>query len=241
MRVSNPDSTPQPKRAWDRYDAYLFDIDGTLLHSTDAVHYFAFCDALTSLAGRPLNLDGVTAHGNTDIGILRDAFTLAGIAGHDWRPRLPLLQAAMCRFVEARRDELCMTILPAVRHVLAHLRAHGAVLGVATGNLEHIGRIKLDRCGLLETFDFGGYSDAYEYRRDVFAGALEKARALAGVEAHVCVVGDTPEDVRSARANDLDVIAVATGIYGFEELQSEHPDWCLHSLEELPIPTHSQA
>ena len=44
------------QRAWDSYDAYLFDIDGTLLNCTDAVHYFAFCDTLTMLARRPLNL-----------------------------------------------------------------------------------------------------------------------------------------------------------------------------------------
>lgn len=229
------DSAPHLPRAWDGYDAYLFDIDGTLLHCTDAVHYFAFCEALTFLAGRPLNLDGVVAHGNTDIGILRDALNLAGIPEQQWRPKLPLVRQAMCRFVEQRRADLCVTLLPAVRDVLDHLHARGALLGVATGNLEGIGRLKLDRCGLLHHFDFGGYSDACEYRRDVFAGALEQARALTGKQAVVCVVGDTPEDVRSARANGLDVIAVATGVYTFDELQAEHPDWCLHSLEDLQI------
>ena len=64
-------------RSWDAFDAYLFDIDGTLINCKDAVHYFAFCAALKSLSGRNLNLDGVTAHGNTDVGILRDALMLA--------------------------------------------------------------------------------------------------------------------------------------------------------------------
>jgi len=218
---------------WDEYDAYLFDIDGTLLHCTDAVHYFAFCEALGSLAGRPLNLDGVTAHGNTDVGILRDALALAEVRDELWRPRLHETQQGMCRFVEERKGDLCATLLPGVPELLQHLRARGAVLGVATGNLEGIGRLKLAHCGLLEQFDFGGYSDAYEYRRDVFTGALAKARTLAGESAAVCVVGDTPEDVRAARANGLDVIAVATGIYSFEDLQAEDPSLCLKSLQEL--------
>jgi phosphoglycolate phosphatase len=221
------------RRRWDAYDAYLFDIDGTLLHCTDAVHYFAFCEALGALAGRPMNLDGVTAHGNTDVGILRDALVLAGVEDETWRPRLAETRSAMCRFVEERKTDLCATVLPSVPEVLRHLRERGAVLGVATGNLEGIGRLKLGHCGLLEFFDFGGYSDAYEYRRDVFRGALARARELAGGEARVCVVGDTPEDVRAARANGLDVIAVATGIYSFEELMVEQPDWCLRSLGEL--------
>ena len=223
-------------RAWDQYDAYLFDIDGTLLQCTDAVHYFAFCEALTSLAGRPLNLDGVTAHGNTDVGILRDALALARVHEDTWRPKLPDTQKAMCRFVAQRRADLSVSVLPAVHAVLDHLHANGAVLGVATGNLEGIGRIKLDRGGLLDRFDFGGYSDAYESRRDVFRDALTKALALAGEDAAVCVVGDTPEDVRSAKANGLDVIAVATGIYTFNDLLAEAPTWCLHTLEELLQP-----
>ncbi len=220
-------------RVWDEYDAYLFDIDGTLLSCTDAVHYFAFCDALGSLAGRPLNLDGVTAHGNTDVGILRDALELANVPDHVWRPHLAEARRRMCTFVDERRADLRATVLPSVTEVLGHLAAKGAVLGVATGNLEGIGRLKLSHCGLLDHFTFGGYSDAYEFRRDVFAGALSQARALAGSDAAVCVVGDTPEDVRSAHANDLEVIAVATGIYSSEQLQSEDPDWCLQSLDEL--------
>ena len=67
----------------------------------------------------------------------------------------------------------------------------------------------------------------------MFGGALKQARALAGEGAAVCVAGDTPEDVRSAHANGLEVIAVATGIYGWEQLQSEQPEMCVRSMEEL--------
>ncbi len=233
MTTAMSEKTPQ--REWDAYNAYLFDIDGTLLHCTDAVHYFAFCEALESLAGRPLNLDGVTAHGNTDMGILRDALKLADVPEERWRPRIDQIQAAMCQFVEERKGDIRVTVLPGAVAVLEHLHSCGAVLGVATGNLEKIGQVKLTRGGLLNHFDFGGYSDAYEFRRDVFRGALEKARVLAGVDASVCVLGDTPEDIRAARANELDVIAVATGIFSFEELAAEKPDWCLRSLEELLV------
>jgi phosphoglycolate phosphatase-like HAD superfamily hydrolase len=220
-------------RAWDEYDAYLFDIDGTLLECKDAVHYFAFCSALQTLAGRPLDLNGVTAHGNTDIGILRDALKLAGVPEEAWRGRVGETRAAMCRHVEEHKKDFCAAALPAVTAVLDHLRARKAVLGVATGNLEGIGRLKLEHCGLLPYFTFGGYSDNYEYRSDVFRAALEQARCLAGAGASVCVVGDTPADIQAAHANGLDVIAVATGIYPFERLAIETPEWCLHSLAEL--------
>ena len=220
-------------RAWDSYDAYLFDIDGTLLNCTDAVHYFAFCDTLTMVAGRPLNLDGVVAHGNTDIGILRDAFALAQVPEERWRPHMQALRDNMCEHVARNQADLRAEALPLAAEILQHLQGRGAVLGVATGNLEAIGRLKLAHCGLLQYFDFGGYSDACEYRKDVFAAALVKARSLAGQRASVCVAGDTPADVQAARANGLDVIAVSTGIYTQEQLAAEQPTLCIRSFDDL--------
>jgi phosphoglycolate phosphatase-like HAD superfamily hydrolase len=220
-------------RPWNTYDAYLFDIDGTLLNCQDAVHYFAFCEALTSAAGKSLNLDGIVAHGNTDVGILRDAFTLNNIDDAQWRPSLQAILADMCSFVESRRHELCVNALPGAQRVLEHLRNRGAVLGIATGNLKRIGWLKLERCALHSYFDFGGFSDEFEYRTDVFRAALAQARALTNQNASVCVVGDTPADIRAAKENSLDVIAVASGIYNIEELQQEKPDLCVRSLEQL--------
>jgi phosphoglycolate phosphatase-like HAD superfamily hydrolase len=219
--------------AWDRYDAYLFDIDGTLLNCIDATHYLAFCDSLTHLAGRPLDLDGVVAHGNTDIGILRDALIRNGIDDASWRNQLAEARERMCRFMAARERDLCAEVLPGVRKVLAYLSARRTVLGVASGNLREIGWMKLKHCGLAEFFSFGGFSDLYEYRRDVFRGALEEAQRRTRPDASVCVVGDTPADVQAAYENGMDSIAVATGIYSFERLAAASPSLCVHSLTEL--------
>jgi phosphoglycolate phosphatase-like HAD superfamily hydrolase len=223
-------SLPQP---WDTFDAYLFDIDGTLIHCADAVHYFAFCDALSAVAGRPLNLDGVTTHGNTDVGIVRDAFALAGIPEEHWRPLLSQIQEQMCLQVEQRKAELRATVLPQVREVLQHLRNEGAMLTVATGNLERIGRQKLAAANLLDLFHMGAWSDSFERRADVFSHAIEQVRRVSGPDAAILAVGDTPADILAARANNLPVIAVATGIYTFEQLQIKEPSLCLRSFAEL--------
>jgi phosphoglycolate phosphatase-like HAD superfamily hydrolase len=220
-------------RCWDSFDGYLFDIDGTLLECKDAVHYFAFCDALEALSGRALTLEGVTAHGNTDVGILRDALALAAIPEEQWRPRLPEIRTRMAAFVEARSSEVCAAALPGAREMLAHLRGKGAVLGVATGNLKEIGRLKLRRAGLLDFFEVGGWSDEYEYRGDVFRVAIALMRSATGDSAAICIVGDTPADIQAARANGQPVIAVATGVYPWEQLVAESPDLCLHSFAEL--------
>jgi phosphoglycolate phosphatase-like HAD superfamily hydrolase len=226
--------TPKP---WDSYDAYLFDIDGTLLNCTDAVHYFAFCDALTHIAGRPLNLDGVATQGNVDVAILRDAFALAHVPESIWRPRLAEARTLMGEQVTRNRADFRIDVLPGVPEVLQHLRAQGRVLGVATGNLAEIGRAKLAHAGLLDLFHFGGYSDAFETRSDVFAAAVEQARALTGTNATICVVGDTPADIQAAQANRLDVIAVATGIFPYETLAALNPTLTVDTLTELLVET----
>jgi phosphoglycolate phosphatase-like HAD superfamily hydrolase len=220
-------------KPWDSYDAYLFDIDGTLLNCTDAVHYFAFRDALSQIAGRPLNLDGVATHGSVDVAILRDAFNLAHIPEAAWRPRLAEARAIMCEQVILNRADLRIDVLPGVREILQHLRSQGRILGVATGNLAEIGRTKLAHAGLLDFFHFGGYSDAFETRAGVFAAAAEQARALTNPDATICVFGDTPADIQAAQAKGLDIIAVATGIFCYDILAALQPSRTVHSLNEL--------
>ena len=218
---------------WDSFDAYLFDIDGTLLNCTDAVHYFAFCDALQTISGRALTLEGVTAHGNTDIGILRDALLLANVDEQKWRPRLPEVRRAMGRFVAEREADLCATALPHVPQVLEHLRRKGAVLGIATGNLCEIGQLKLKCAGLSDYFTVGGWSDEFEHRADVFGAAIALMRAATRADASICVLGDTPADVLAAHANGLPVIALCTGVYSRQQLLPAMPELCLDSLAQL--------
>lgn len=226
--------TPQRSpRAWDEYDAYIFDIDDTLLHCEDAVHYFAFCTGLKALAGRQIGLERVSVHGSTDLAILRDALTLAGIAEHLWRPRIEQCCNCMREYVENHSADFRLTVLPGVRDVLMRLSARGAVIGLGTGNLQAIAHAKLASCGLLEFFEFGGFSDHFFERPRVIREALDGALSIAGPHAAVCVIGDTPADIRAARANGLDVTAVATGPFPVEELRLCAPDRCLSSLEDL--------
>ena len=218
-------------RSWDAYDAYLFDIDGTLLHCKDAVHYFGFCYALTNAAGRPVDIVGLPVQGKIDPGILREAFARAGVPEREWGPTLPQILEEMAAHVEAHAAEFQIDVLPGVREVLQHLRARGAKLGTGTGNLRRIGWAKLNACGLREFFDFGGFSNGYERRGEMIAGAAEQARALTTADAAVLVIGDTPGDIEAARFAGLEVLAVATGIFSEEELQAA--DLAVGSLQAL--------
>ena len=225
--------TIEPGFAWDAQDAYLFDIDGTLLRSRDRIHFNSFASSVQRVTGFEITLAGILLHGSTDTAILREACQQAGIPAEVMEHRTEAILEAMRNAVAEQRNQMDLIRMPGVERVLRYLAGKGALLGVATGNLEAIGWIKIEQAGLREWFKFGGFSDHFSIRPELIGQAAKKARELAGTEASVCVVGDTPKDIDAARANYLPVIAVATGNYSFEELKKYQPEACASSLAGL--------
>lgn len=219
--------------SWDSCDAYLFDIDGTLLQCRDRIHINAFHQAIRLILDREVSLDGIPLAGNTDTAILREACLRAGVLSSELDARSAEILSSMCEIFDQRRQELDLILMPAVEQTLDYLARRGALLGVATGNLEFIGWTKLDHSGIRHWFRFGGFSDRFLHRADLIADAAAQARAIAGSSARICVVGDTPRDIHAARANALSVLAVATGRFSQQELLAHSPDLCVESLAQL--------
>jgi phosphoglycolate phosphatase len=222
-----------PGFTWDQQNAYLFDIDGTLLRSRDRIHFNSFATSIQRIIGLEVSLTGVAIHGSTDTAILADACRLAKISPEIMEEHTAAILEAMRQKVAEHRSELDLLLMPGVKQVLDHLAGKGALLGVASGNLEAIGWVKIEQAGLREWFRFGGFSDRFAIRSELIGHAAKKARELAGEHASICVVGDTPRDIEAARANSLPVIAVATGNFSFEELQKLQPEVCASSLADL--------
>ena len=223
----------QPGFAWDGQDAYLFDIDGTLLRDTGRVHMGSIVPSILRVTGFDVSLEGVPVQGNTDTAILREACRQAGIPAEVLEPQMGAIFEAMSQRVAEQRHNLVLRLMPGVEEMLRHLARRGALLGVASGNLEAIGWIKIEEAGLRQWFRFGGFSDRFPIRSELIGHAARKARELAGAGARVCVVGDTPRDIEAARANSLPVIAVATGNSSFDELLLLRPEVCASSLADL--------
>jgi phosphoglycolate phosphatase len=219
--------------AWDAQAAYLFDIDGTLMRSRDRIHFNSFATSFKRVTGFELSFAGVQLAGNTDTAILREASEQAGIPAEVMKERTEAVLDAMRLAVTEQRSQMDLIRMPGVEAALQHLASKGAYLGVASGNLEAIGWIKIEQAGLREWFKFGGFSDNFSVRSELIAQAAAKAREMAGAEATVCVIGDTPRDIEAAHANSLPVIAVATGHFTFDDLHQHEPEVCATSLAAL--------
>jgi phosphoglycolate phosphatase-like HAD superfamily hydrolase len=200
----------------------LWDIDGTLLQRASREHADAMWRALQEVHGE-LFLDGyrVEAAGRTDGAIARDLLVAAGLAPDAIDARADDVTAACC----TAYDELCPADLsprlaPGVREALARLgeRPDAFRFSLLTGNYERIARLKLARAGIGDWFAEGQGafgSDAEDRER---LPAIARARAGDWPRERTVVIGDTPRDIACARADDVRVIAVATGPFSIEQL-----------------------
>ena len=218
---------------WTDADAYLFDVDGTLLISRDRVHRNALYQAMREIYGIDTTIDGIAYHGKTDLGILRAALEREGVSSRTFEQRLPRALEVVRREVEAKAAEIHPNVFDGIVAVLRHLKTAGKLLGVASGNLEAVGWHKVRAARLRDFFSFGCFSDQHEHRSEVFQEAATEVRLRLGDDAVLCFVGDTPEDIKAARHAKARVIAVGTGIFKPEELADWQPDICVASCTEL--------
>src|ERR1043165_1372450 len=69
-------------------DAYVFDIDGTLLVTRDLVHWNALHQAMLDVYGVDTSIEAIPYHGMTDTLILRAALVRAGLSLSEINERL---------------------------------------------------------------------------------------------------------------------------------------------------------
>lgn len=212
----------------------LFDIDGTLL-TTGGAGQLAMERALAGVFGIDQINGDVLAAGRTDRAITSDLFRLHDIepTSESWERFL----AEYFRLLGATIAERQGRILPGVSRLLEALADRGDVsLGLLTGNFREGAAIKLRHYGIDHHFAYGGFGDDHHDRDDVARLARDAAeqhlgRGLNG--APVWVIGDTPADVRCARAIGARAVAVATGIYSTDQLRPTAPDLLLDDLSDF--------
>jgi phosphoglycolate phosphatase-like HAD superfamily hydrolase len=211
----------------------LFDIDGTLIASGGAGKS-ALEAALRSEFGIGQLSDALDLRGRTDRAIVAEMIRCHGL---DPCPETgQRILEAYLRHLPEHLGQATGRILPGIAELLRQLhRRDDLALGLLTGNIRAGARIKLGHFGLFDYFAFGGFGDHHLDRDDVAREALAevKARFNGTVAAEdVWVVGDTPLDIRCARAIGARAVAVVTGWHAREELQEHRPDLLLDDLSD---------
>jgi phosphoglycolate phosphatase-like HAD superfamily hydrolase len=203
----------------------LFDIDGTLLTfegQPPGPGRTALDRAMRKLYGVDRATQGMRVAGGTDLALARTLLTRAGLSAHD-EAIADLLSAYLEELqgvLESRRYHPIGDVAGCVRL----LRAQGAMVGLATGNLREGAGYKLTSAGLHPLFDLdrGGYGSDAEARAEIVRMAAQRCGATEGDE--LVVVGDTEFDVRAGRAVGARVVGVAVSEGARAELQEAGAD-----------------
>jgi phosphoglycolate phosphatase len=195
----------------------LFDLDGTLFLTHDPLSGRALRATLEEVYGigvaanAPANVEhrGLSAQR-----IARNVLRAAGSSDTEIDDRLPSWCSRYAeRYLEllAAADTRDWAARPGAAEGLARLEAAGVRLALLTGNPEPMARARLERLGLARFFPAGQGAFGCEAEDRVVLLELARHRAGDWPTDRTAEIGDTREDVATARALGIHSIAVGSG------------------------------
>ncbi len=193
----------------DRFDAIVFDWDGTLSDSTAAI-VRAIQDAAADL-GLPVPDEATASH-------------VIGLGLHEALARaVPALPAGRIAEYSARYSvhflarEADLVLFPGTRELIADLRQAGVRLAIATGKSQRGLQRALAAAGLTEAFAATRCADQ-THPKPHPAMLLELAAELAVAPQRMLMVGDTTHDLQMADAASAPAVGLAQGAHPYEQL-----------------------
>ncbi len=107
-------------------------------------------------------------------------------------------------------------------------------LALITGELALAAQFKLEKVGVWQYFNSGGFGDDGLSRFSIAEVALKKATTLYGNDFNeIFVIGDTLLDIKTARHIGAKVISITTGSNSRAELAALKPDYLIDKFSEV--------
>jgi pyrophosphatase PpaX len=224
------------RRANGQISCILFDLDGTLIDTTDLI-YRSYQHALTSVLGESMTRDELyIGYGQP----LPEAFAAilahrnVRLPDHERSDLIDRLIVTYRAFNVAHHDALTREF-PGVRSTLAELQRRGFALGLVTSKARGIGERGLRLIGLDDRFDttvFMEDSERHKPHPDPVWVALHRL-GYREQPSRALFVGDSTHDVQAGRAAGTRTAGALWGPFPPEALAAEGPDYLLESVEDL--------
>jgi phosphoglycolate phosphatase-like HAD superfamily hydrolase len=212
----------------------LWDIDSTLITSGGGGDR-SLRRAVQERFGGEDDLRDIEIAGRTDRHIARSILRKYNVDPNDENVREFL--DVYLGFLRELLPGLNGRVLPGVKEILDRMKPNpDRVLALLTGNLEAGAKLKLQRYGLWDYFEFGAFADDHHDRNELGAFARRRAAEKHGHEfdvARVDVIGDTGHDIACGKIFGARTVAVATGSWSRERLAECDPDFLFDDLSDV--------
>ncbi len=207
----------------ERYDSIIFDLDGTLIDSFEAIN-----DAFDAVFSRFEDRTISNVESNSYVGV-----PLEGLLGELFGKEN---QEEAIKIFRQRYNSVCFektTLIAGVKELLDYLKNKGKSLNVATNKTGDISRKLLGFLGVRHLFDHVlGVYDGLEGKPS--PEMIFKISEKTGIPLNKSIfIGDSPIDIMAARNAGVHVFCVASGNHSYEELRSHKPDHLISSISEF--------
>ncbi|MBA3347053.1 MAG: HAD-IA family hydrolase [Actinobacteria bacterium] len=206
-----------------RFPVVLFDFDGTVIDS-GAIILASMRHATLTVLGRDFE----------------DEVLMAAVGGAGLAEQMRLLDESrvdeLVRVYRAHNEPLHSDLVccAGMEDVLAALKHEGRTLGIVTAKRRATVALAFEHVPIEHLFDIVVGSDDTERHKpapDPILHALDQLDAQADAAVYI---GDSPFDIRAAKAAGVHAIAVTWGgIHTRERLEAEAPDAVVNTTEEL--------
>lgn len=216
---------------------FLFDIDGTILrlkqYRSKRIFRKVFSDMFSVDVPEQLmpNFSGMT-----DLQIVADICSVGEITLESVLIRIDELWERLIYEFDDESVRENIVLLPAIDSLISHLHiSEEAKLALVTGNFRANAYLKLDTYQLSDYFPVGAFGCDYADRNLLPKLAIDRANQLwnsSFTNKNAVIIGDSPNDIICAKANDILSVAVATGFHSIDELIEYQPDLLFESFAD---------
>jgi HAD superfamily hydrolase (TIGR01549 family) len=206
-----------------KYSCIIFDLDGTLIDSFEAIND-AFDAVFIKFSGRRISFE----ESNSYVGVpLEDL--LGDMFGKE-------NQREAIEIFRNKYNEICFkktSLIDGVQELLYYLKNAGKTLNVATNKTGSISRSLLKHLNIYDLFDYiYGVYDGFEGKPS--PQMLHTIVQNVGVSnSSTIFIGDSPIDIMTAKNAGVSILSVASGNHTYDELSSFNPDFLVDHIVDI--------
>jgi pyrophosphatase PpaX len=214
------------------HGAVLFDLDGTLVDTTDLILQSFLHTFEVHLPGRaPTRADLIATFGRSLPATLEEFAALS-----DTVDARALADAMLATYRDHQRvhHDLLIRPFPGVRPMLEELKRERWRLGLVTSKMESVARKGMRLFDLEGFFETGVFHDDTTRHKPLPEPLWLASERLGVPPADVIYIGDSIHDVAAGRAAGMRTVAALWGPFDTNDLQAAGPDATAASPREVP-------